>query len=702
MNLLYSNIAVVFASVLLAGYVAVVGAGTILRAQVLGVAAGAGIWGLWFTLVPPERNPLIQGGSFLAELLVLLAWFGLLERMLRGPYLQSMPELVRRAVRWVWLTVAVVAALALVFAAQLAPLVDVSTLLDVGLLTLSLLGAVLAAQLYGEATIEPHASLRGFCVAGALATGSQAYMYATSLLLTDIPDWILLARTLANIAALGILAWCLQTNPQWSLVIFVSPQARIYAPRLLAAVAALLLIVVVAPLYISAEAALVLSSAPLYVAAIGLLLSLILFSERLRAQLRVFISKHFLPFRYDYREEWLRLIDTLASPGQEQPLPIRAIKSLAQIVSSPAGFLWLRESADAPFECVEGWNTQMSADAIVPADDPVIAFMQERHWILDTAELQRQPELYAGVERPDWLAALPDALLVVPLFSNETIIGFVVLFQSSSAFRLTFEEIDLLRTSGRQVAAHLAQYSADRQLAEAKQFEAFNRLTAFVMHDLKNLIAQQSLMVKNAAKHKTNPAFVEDAMATIENSVARMNKLLQQLQHGDAPGPSRVVNLSVCVANALKKCAGREPMVQFTQPDEPVHARVDAERFASVLAHLFRNAQEATPSGGRVEVRLTREIGRAALEVVDTGAGMDDDFIRTRLFRPFDTTKGSQGMGIGAYQARSFVNAAGGTLTVESQVGEGTTIRIELPLATPAAGESAGDTGVHKVDVSPV
>ena len=121
----------------------------------------------------------------------------------------------------------------------------------------------------------------------------------------------------------------------------------------------------------------------------------------------------------------------------------------------------------------------------------------------------------------------------MPLISNETLIGFMLLFQSSSAFRLTFEEIDLLRTSGRQVAAHLAQYEADQRLAEAKQFEAFNRLTAFVMHDLKNLIAQQSLIVQNAARHKGNPAFFEDAIATIDNSVARMSKLLQQLQSGE-------------------------------------------------------------------------------------------------------------------------------------------------------------------------
>ena len=684
LNLLYPYISVAFASVLLSGYVVVVGPGTILRSQVLGVALGSLFWALWHMLAPVNASLLTRGGAFLAELVLLLAWFALLERMLRGPYLQSMPELVRRAIRWVWLAVVAVAIACILLAEQLAPIVSITTVMHSGLLVLSLLGAVLAAQLYGEATVEPHSSLRGFCLAAALATGLQAYMYANSLLVAAIPDWLYMLRTLSALFSLGLLAWCLQSNPQWSLAIFVSPQARVYAPRLLSAVAAMLLIAVAAPVFDSLEAATQVITGPVFVSIIGIVLTLVLFSEKLRAQLRVFVSKHFLPFRYDYREEWLRLIDTLASPGQEEPLPMRAIKSLAQIVSSPAGVLWVRSNDDGPFECVEAWNTKRVADGDVAPDDRVVTFMHDRLWILDTAELQRKPELYAGLVRPAWLESLPDALLVVPLISNETVIGFVVLFQSSSSFRLTFEEIDLLRTSGRQVAAHLAQYNADRQLAEAKQFEAFNRLTAFVMHDLKNLIAQQSLMVRNAAKHKNNPAFFEDVMVTIENSVVRMNKLLQQLQHGDAVGPSRRVNLSSCIVEAQRKCEGLQPVPEFIEPDIDIEVHVDAERLTSILAHLIRNAQEATDKNARVELLLDVQREKAHITIRDEGCGMEEEFIRTRLFRPFDTTKGSQGMGIGAYQARAFVTTAGGMMSVESQPGSGTVVRIELPLEASA------------------
>jgi putative PEP-CTERM system histidine kinase len=670
--------AVAGASVLLFAYVLVAGAGSIFRVQLLSVALAGVVWAIWFGLVPSDSG-IATVGTLIAELVLLLGWFGLLERMLRGPYLQSMPELVRRGIRWVWLLIVVLVAASMAAPLAVQPFFPLEEILPIALLVLSLLGFVLSAQLFGDATVEPHAALRSICLAAVLVVGVQSYMYAVSLLVPELPQWMISVRAAGLVMGSALLAYSMHSNPQWSLAIFVSPQARLYAPKLMGAGAVLLLIVAAIPLFRAVSDSTAAWAGPLYVAVLATLLLTVLFSGRLRAQVRVFVSKHFLPFRYDYREEWLRLIDTLASPGHASPLPERAIQALAQIVSSPAGVLWMRVGEDVPFVCTESWNTKMVPDVIVEESDPVIRFMQDRQWILDTAELNRKPELYPGLSRPDWLESFPDALLIVPLISSETLIGFVVLFQSSSAFRLTFEEIDLLRTSGRQVAAHLAQYQSDRQLAEAKQFEAYNRLTAFVMHDLKNLIAQQSLMVKNAAKHKNNPDFFEDAMATIDNSVARMNNLLRQLQTGDASGPRRNVSLAACVRDALRKCEGREPTPVFTDPAEKFEAFIDGERLSTVLAHLVRNAQEATESDGEIKVELVQAGSNACITIEDSGSGMEEDFIRNRLFKPFDTTKGSQGMGIGAYQARSFVVSSGGRMQVHSKMGEGTTIEIWLP-----------------------
>ncbi len=538
----------------------------------------------------------------------------------------------------------------------------------------------LSAQLNRDAPVENRVTLHLMATAGGAIGGAQALLLGVATLAGSAPSTLLGVRIIAVSGAGLILLYAVRRRPQWSLEIFVSPQARAYLPRLLPMLLVLVVLLALTPLARTMHESNVQPLAGLLIALAGVPIALLMFSENLSARLRVFISKHFLPFRFDYREEWLRLIDTLASPEQRVPLPERAIKAVAQIVGAPAGLLWWRSTAQEPYRCTASWNTRTWPEIEVQQDEPALRFMCERQWILDTAELDRDPELYEGLRRPWWTEQLPDGLLVVPLISNEELLGYIVLFQSSSAFRLTFEEIDLLRTAGRQVAAHLAQYEGDRQLAEAQQFEAFNRLTAFVMHDLKNLIAQQSLMVKNAAKHKDNPAFFKDAMATIENSVARMNKLLRQLQSGDTTGPTERVALSDALLDAIENAENRKPEPKFENDGEGLAATIDRERFTAVIGHLIRNAQEATSAQGSVTIKLTRDKDTAIIRIEDDGCGMPGEFIRNRLFRPFDSTKGSKGMGIGAYQARTFVVDSGGSLEVESEPDRGTGVVIHLPI----------------------
>lgn len=667
-------------------FTAVVGGAGLIRRQLLSLAAAGLAWSAHGVL-RSGANPAwrLDLAGFVFEFAFGLALFALVYRLLRGPYRQSMPETVRRVLYVFWALALIVTLFSAwpVLAGE-GPGRSVTVWHAVSL-CLGLLNIALAAQLRRDAPLEDVRALHAFAAAAALAGATQVLVFGIGLLTSVIPRSLHGVRAVAMAASALLIVYAIRRRAQWSLAIFVSPQARAYAPRLLAMLGILFALVAMAPLIRATPST---TAQPL---ALGLIMLLtvpavvLLFSDRLSAQLRVFVSKHFLPFRYDYREEWLRLIDTLAMPDPRTPLPERSIKALAQIVSSPAGVLWLRNAEDGPFRCHANWNTRAWLDTPVMADDPALRFMRERQWILDTAELRRDPALYDGLRRPDWLEQFPDALLIVPLISNELLMGFVVLFQSSSAFRLTFEEIDLLRTSGRQVAAHLAQYQADHELAEVRQFEAFNRLTAFVMHDLKNLIAQQSMMVRNAARHKSNPQFFEDAMATIENSVARMNRLLRQLQRGESSGPRQRVRLRDVLAEAIGQSENRRPEPVLVADDPDLYAELNRERFTAILAHLIQNAQDATEPDGKVAVKLGSENGLAMIGIEDNGCGMDSDFIRNRLFRPFDSTKGSKGMGIGAYQARTFVTEAGGTLDVSSAAGKGTRICIRLPLAEPEA-----------------
>ena len=358
-------------SILLAGYVLVSGAGRILTTHLLALALGGLIWSVFNMLTSFDPAGLTAPG-YLAELLLLLGWYGLLERLLRGPYLQSMPELVRRGIRWAWLIVALAGVAALLPIIGVKGIVPAADLYHLGILLLSSLALALSAQLYGDATIESHSALRSICMAAVLVTGFQGLQAAVLLLAESVPSWMMPVRAAGLSLATVLVAHAMHGNPQWSLAIFVSPQARVYAPRLVAVGIFLLVLLAFAPVFRAMPTVTAQMSAMGLILVASVPLLFVLFSDRLRAQLRVFISKHFLPFRYDYREEWLRLIDTLASPEQELPLPERAIKSLAQIVSSPAGVLWMRQVDDGPFVCTAAWNAKLQAEVVVHADDPVI------------------------------------------------------------------------------------------------------------------------------------------------------------------------------------------------------------------------------------------------------------------------------------------------------------------------------------------
>jgi putative PEP-CTERM system histidine kinase len=201
------------------------------------------------------------------------------------------------------------------------------------------------------------------------------------------------------------------------------------------------------------------------------------------------------------------------------------------------------------------------------------------------------------------------------------------------------------------------------------------------MHDLNNLIAQQSLIVTNAEKHKRNPEFIDDAISTIAGSVERMRRVMRQLKHGNADSKIKLTALKFIASAAVDRCSANKPVPRLALNGVDANILVDPEEFTMVLAHLVRNAQDASASDGVVSVSLNQSDGNAIVKIADNGAGMTAEFIRDRLFRPFDSTKGTQGMGIGAYQARAFVRKLGGELNVESVPGEGTTISMTLPLS---------------------
>jgi putative PEP-CTERM system histidine kinase len=281
---------------------------------------------------------------------------------------------------------------------------------------------------------------------------------------------------------------------------------------------------------------------------------------------------------------------------------------------------------------------------------------------------------------PQWLQTVPNAWLISPLVLHERLLGFVVLARSPARHQhFNWEDSDLLKTSGSEAASHLAQHTISQALAEARQYEAFNKLSTYVVHDLKNLISQLSLVVSNAARHRNNPLFMENVISTVDNSVSKMNRLLVRMRDGVQVDSARMINLAKLLEEVVREAQTAKPAPVFECQVMDINVTADRDRLASVMGHVIRNAQDATPEGGKVVVRLQRVNGHAVVEVEDTGCGMDESFIQARLFRPFQTTKGKSGMGIGACEAREFVRSMGGDIHVNSKPGAGTIFRIHLP-----------------------
>jgi putative PEP-CTERM system histidine kinase len=417
--------------------------------------------------------------------------------------------------------------------------------------------------------------------------------------------------------------------------------------------------------------------------AVAVLASLLLSESPLR-RLRVFIATHFYRNKYDYRITWLRFIETLsANVGDD--VRRTTVHAVSEVLASPGGILFTLDEQARQFVPVAAWP--LAPDSIpglapVSADSELVSFMRERHWIVSLGEYRRSPQVYRNIALPPWFAQNPNLGLVSPLLELDRLTGFFVLYEPPPPFELTYEDRDLLKTVGRHVATQLAQHDADRKLAESRQFEAYNRLTAYMMHDLKNAVAQLGLVVSNAEKHKRNPEFIDDAIGTISNAVERMTRLIEQLRDQPRNARSQQVRFDCLVRDAVKRGGLRNPVPTLTMPGEgEVNVSADPERLSAVLDHVLRNAQDAA-ADGQVGVQLGLSRDEATLIVEDNGPGMDAEFVRERLFRPFDSTKGSKGMGIGAYQTREYVQSLGGRVEVQSSPGRGTAFSIILPLAT--------------------
>jgi putative PEP-CTERM system histidine kinase len=411
-------------------------------------------------------------------------------------------------------------------------------------------------------------------------------------------------------------------------------------------------------------------------------------STKVRSWAKVKISKHLFEHRYDYRSEWLRFTNTVGSTGpDEAPLGERVIKAFADILEAPGGILLARDPAGA-IATSSSWNW---SGRNPPSEelDRVREFWSAIETSGRIVELDALRNGFAKAEDcvalpPQWMLEERRAWVGVPLIHGERLFGLILLAAPEYRRVLDWEDFDLLRTAGRQAASSLAEAYGQEALSNAQRFEEFNRRFAFILHDIKNLVSQLSLVSRNAERHAENPEFRADMVATLRSSVGKMNDLLARLSpqaqarsQRAKPQPLRTI-LSDAIA------AKRRDHEVKLLGDTTLSAVVDATGLEQAVGHIIQNAVEASSADAPIAVRVVPAGDEVRITIADHGTGMDGDFVRNRLFQPFASTKPG-GFGIGSFEARSLIVAMGGRLVVDSTPGVGTEFSIFLPAADEAA-----------------
>lgn len=555
--------------------------------------------------------------------------------------------------------------------------------LDLGILAhlaIAVAGLLLVENLYRNTLPEHRWNIKYLCFGIGGLFAYDLALYADALLFQRLNPALLDARGFTSPLIVPLITISAARNPDWSLDVFISRRMVFHSATLLGA-GIYLLLMAGAGFFVrelGGQFGPVLLA--IFVFAAFLVLVIVLFSGRFRARLKVWISKHFFNYRYDYREEWLRLIETMTGLGGGAQLPGRVITAIADIVESPEGALWLRQDRDQ-FVLAEAWNCSPPGTSFVP-HPTFLAYLQDTQWVVNLDDVSDDG---AEFEVPEEIARTERAWLVVPLPHHDRLLGCLTLGRPRAQRQLNWEDYDLLKTAARQAASYLAEQQSARALAESRQFDEFNRRFAFVMHDIKNLVSQLSLMLSNAEKHKDNPLFQEDMLQTVRGSVEKMNHMLVRLDRsGREAAAATAIELGSLLERTVDQTVTNGARLTFDCEAEGVAVAAEPDRLASVMAHLIQNALDATDGEGEVQVRLKAGGVEAFIEIEDDGKGMTPEFVRDQLFSPFRSTKGG-GYGIGAYESRELVRELGGSLNVSSKPGEGTKVTICLPIIETAA-----------------
>lgn len=506
--------------------------------------------------------------------------------------------------------------------------------------------------------------------------------FANALMVEQIHINYIAARGYIYSAMIPFLVLAIRRVENWGVEIYISRDVVMHSTLLMVAGGYLFVMALLgyAVKYLGGEWGATIQVV-LIALSLALLVSLFL-SMSFRTKIKVFITKHFFANQFDYRYEWLKLTHFLNTKESEDNVYETALRGLTQAIDYQTGCLIQVQNGEL--------NVLANIDKPQLNEDEYAvllefaAFFNVKNWIIDVEELRTQPYVYEELKVNHGLLNGVSFQLAIPIYDDEEFWGMVVMKGTdNTSKKLNWELRDYLTAVNAQISNFLFHHRAAQELAENAQFAAFTRMSAFIVHDLKNVLAQIDLILSNAEQHKNNPEFIDDTFETLEHTKARMDKMLYQLTEKNAlqDGADSLVSLSECVQQVVEQRCGSYLPTPTVQVNSEVPVVLDKDKFSNVIYHLVSNAQQATSDDGRVEIEIELSVDERhmLINIVDTGCGMSEDFIQKRLFKPFDTTKGNAGMGIGAFDAKAFLEKIGGQLLVQSKQQQGTTFTLRIP-----------------------
>jgi putative PEP-CTERM system histidine kinase len=407
-------------------------------------------------------------------------------------------------------------------------------------------------------------------------------------------------------------------------------------------------------------------------------LAVALLSNRFRQKIRSLVSRHFKRPQYDFREIWTRVTYSMSSAFDQPAMCAAAAKLISETFNVLSVSIWLLDEDRLTF----GASTSRSADeAGAVLQDPQQNFAGVRT-LTKPIDLEKA--------KGDYVEALKQISLnqfrtggnriCVPLCAGRECMGIAILADRVGGTPYTIEEFDLLKCIGDQIAVGLVNLQLTDRLTRGKELEAFQAMSAFFVHDLKNAASTLSLTLKNLPLHFDDPTFRQDVLRGIGETAGRINQLISRLTAlRRLELDLAEVDLNSIVDDAIKGLNGAVNVKVVRDLRLQPKVRLDRDQFGSVINNLLLNARDTVGSDGEVRIETARDEEWAVVSVADNGCGMTPEFVRSSLFRPFQTTK-KKGLGIGMFQSKMIVEAHHGRILVKSEPTVGTTFRIMLPL----------------------